>query len=121
MKNYIIKEINKDDAKYLVFGTSVESPLYNLEEIKKEIQCLNGERIIIDQLLQTGNGENRFIVLSYSNGDFDLNSIHISSNKNTCSCIKSFGCDFLRNHLSILEYSILLSEQKEAIINGYNI
>lgn len=121
MKNYIIKEINKDDAKYLVFGTSVESPLYYLEEIKQEIQCFNGERIIIDQLLQTGNGENRFIVLSYTNGDFDLNSIHISSNKNTCSCIKSFGCDFLRNHLSILEYSILLSEQKEAIINGYNI
>ena len=49
---YYMRELVKEYAKYLVFGTTVESPLFQLFEIQNSINILNGEKIIFDQLLQ---------------------------------------------------------------------
>ena len=35
-KNFIIKQIDKSLAKYLVFGTTAESPLFQLIEIQND-------------------------------------------------------------------------------------
>ena len=35
--------------------------------------------------------------------------------------VKALGCNFLRENSLILKYSILLSDQKEHILNGGNI
>lgn len=121
MQDFIIKQINKEYAKYLVFGTTVESPLFQLVDIQNSINISNGEKIIFDQLLQTGNADNRFLAMTFYNGSFDYRSAQNIDGKSIENDVKAFGCNFLRKNSLILKYSILLSDQKEFILNGGNI
>ena len=121
MKEYIIKQIDKKFAKYVVFGITVDSPLFQLTNIQKCISLTDGDNVVFDQLLQTGNTENRFLIMSFLNGEFNLNSAQNIEAQRIDIDIKSFGCNFLRNNKEVLRYSILLSEQKDAILNGRNI
>lgn len=121
MQDFIIRQINKEYAKYLVFGTTVESPLFQLFEIQNSINILNGEKIIFDQLLQTGNADNRFLIMTFYEGNFDYSSAQNIDVQNIENDVKAFGCNFLRENSLVLKYSILLSDQKEYILNGGNI
>ena len=121
MKNFIIKQIDKTYAKYLIFGTTVDSPLFQLFDICKDITISDGDCVIFDQLLQTGNAANRFLTLSFSNGEFDFGSAKNIDLNIVDSEIKTFACDFLRENIHVLKYSILLSEQKDVILSGRNI
>ena len=121
MQDFIIRQINKEYAKYLVFGTTVESPLFQLFEIQNSINILNGEKIIFDQLLQTGNADNRFLIMTFYEGNFDYSSAQNIDAENIENDVKALGCNFLRENSLILKYSILLSDQKEHILNGGNI
>lgn len=118
MNNFIIKQIDKDYAKYLVFGTTVDSPLFQLTEIKKAINIMNGDKIIFDQLLQTGNIESRFLIMTFANNNFDYESAKNVDTKIIDIDTRAFGCTYLRNNRLLLKYSILLSDQKEMILNG---
>lgn len=118
MDAFIIKQIDKKYAKYLIFGTTVESPLFQLQEIKKAINIMNGDKIIFDQLLQTGNADNRFLIMSFLNDNFDYGTAKNIDTKTIDIDIRSFGCSYLRSNTLLLKYSILLSEQKEIILNG---
>ncbi len=121
MKSFIIKQIDKDYAKYLIFGITVESPLFQLFEICEDITISDGDSVIFDQLLQTGNAANRFLTLSFSNGEFDFGSAKNIDLNIVDAEVKTFACNFLRENIDILKYSILLSEQKDAILSGRNI
>ena len=121
MKEFIIKQIDKSLAKYLVFGTTSESPLFQLLEIQDAIEISNGDRIIFDQLLQTGDANNRFIVMTFGDGSFDYSSAENIDGKVIDAEIRAFGCNFLRSNTLALKYSILMSHQKEFILNGGNI
>ena len=121
MQDFIIRQINKEYAKYLVFGTTVESPLFQLFEIQNRINILNGEKIIFDQLLQTGTADNRFLIMTFYEGNFDYSSAQNIDAKNIENDVKALSCNFLRENSLILKYSILLSDQKEHILNGGNI
>lgn len=118
MGDFIIKQINKDYAKYLVFGTSVDSPLFQLIEIKNTIEVIDGDKIIFDQLLQTGNADNRFLVMTFINRNFDYSSAKNINYNIIDEEVKAFACDYLRKNVMTLKYSVLLSEQKEIILNG---
>jgi len=121
MQDFIIKKINKEYAKYWVFGTTVDSPLFQLLEIQNSVDISNGEKIIFDQLLQTGNTDNRFLVMTFLDETFDYSSAQNIDSKSVGNDVKAFACDFLRENPLILKYSILLSDQKDDIINGGNI
>lgn len=121
MQDFLIRQINKEYAKYLVLGTTVESPLFQLLEIQNSVEISNGEKVIFDQLLQTGNADNRFLVMTFHDGAFDYSSAQHIDAQSVGNDVKSFVCDFLRNNSLILKYSILLSAQKEDILNGGNI
>ena len=121
MQDFIIRQIDKKYAKYLIFGTTVESPLFQLVDIQNSINISNGEKIIFDQLLQTGNADNRFLTMTFYNGSFDYSSAQNINGKNIEDDVKAFACNFLRENPLILKYSILLSDQKEIILNGGNI
>lgn len=119
MNNCVIEKIDKDYAGFLVFGTSVESPLFDLLEIQ---ECLNLQEkevfVLFDQLLQTGNSENRYLKMKIVNGCFDYESaINVDAGLIEDD-IKAYVCDYLRRNEIILKHSILLSDQKESILRG---
>lgn len=118
MENYIIKKIGLHNFEYLVFGTSVESPLLNIQEIADYIKETKDVKVLFDQLLQTGNSENRFLLINFKNGVFDFNSASCISSKDISASIKKKICVFLKQNPKILEYSILLNEQKKIIEEG---
>lgn len=121
MNNYIIEKINNDLAEYLIFGITVDSPLFELNDIIDNNSFSNGDRIIFDQLLQTGNANNRFLVMTFRNGVFDYGTaVNIDINL-VSDDIKKYISSFLRKNEKILKYSILPSREKAGILRGGNI
>lgn len=118
MGNYIIKRIDFENIKYLVVGTSVESPLFYMSEIEKDINDIKEVNVLFDQLLQTGNSDNRFLLIKLKNGLFELNSAKSVSSEDMKNNIKIEISEFLRNNPKVLNYSILSSEQKKFIEEG---
>ena len=118
MEEFITLKINKNYAKYLLFGISSESPLFALDEIKFKIPLSNGDIVLFDQLLQTGNTENRFLVLTYQDNNFNFATAKNIDPTIIDNEIRLKVADFLRHNNQILKYSILLSSQKELILSG---
>lgn len=121
MNNYIIEKLNNNLAEYLIFGITVDSPLFELNDIIVNNSFSNGDRIIFDQLLQTGNTKNRFLVMTFYNGVFDYSSaINIDADL-VNDDIRNYISSFLRLNEKILKYSILPSSEKAGILKGGNI
>ena len=118
MENYVLKKLNSKIAQYLVFSTSVESPFFMLNEITKDIHESKDVVVIFDQLLQTGDSDNRFMSITFKNNAFDLNSANKIDSKTVNNVIREEIANFLRENPTILKYSILLSNQKEQIEKG---
>ena len=119
MKNYIIKKIDNHTADFLVFGTSAESPLFELLEIQEDISSSKKEAVVLfDQLLQTGKSENRFMIMKLVGGCFDYESAKNVDLKTIDDSIKAFICNYLRDNTGILKHCILLSDQKNTILSG---
>ena len=116
--DFVIRRIDKEYAKYLVFGVSAESPLFSLKEVIDSIEAHDDDVVIFDQLLQTGNKENRFMAINIKEHNFDLRTIRHIDNANIDNSVKGEVAHFLRENEIILRHSILLTEQKKTIING---
>lgn len=116
--DYIIREIKKEYAKFLVFGISAESPLFLLQQIKEQLNPNKGDVIVFDQLLQTGDAENRFLSITFGDTDFDLSTATHTENAVIDVETRSIIADYLRKNTLLLKYSILLSQQKEIILQG---
>lgn len=121
MNNYIVEKINNKLAEYLIFGITVDSPLFELNDIIVENTFSNGDRIIFDQLLQTGNSKNRFLIMTFSNGVFDYSSAVNIDVDSVNDDIRIYISNFLRANEKILKYSILPSSEKAGILKGGNI
>lgn len=121
MDGVIIKKLKCNFAQYLVFSISSDSPMFYLEEIKEQMILSEGDVVIFDQLLQTGNSDNRFLAMTFSNGVFDFSSIHHLDKDNVAIEVKNEVSNYLRNNTLLLKYSILLGKQKEIILNGGSI
>lgn len=121
MEDIIINKLDNFKIKYVIFSISVNSPLFFLDEITKNIHLENNQVVLFDQLLQTGDSANRFLILKFVNGMFDLSSIRHIDKKQLDKKIYRFISDFLRKKQQLLHYSILLEEQKKFILNGGNI
>ena len=121
MKDIIINKSNNPKIKYVIFSISTDSPLFLRDEINKNIYLENGQSVLFDQLLQTGDSSNRFLSLKFVNGTFDLSSIQHIDKKKIDETLYKFISDFLRNEQRLLHYSILLEEQKNFILSGGNI
>lgn len=119
--DFITREINKEYAKFLVFGTSADSPLFLLHEIKDKIRLSKGDIVVFDQLLQTGDVDNRFLMVKFGDKDFDLSTASHLEKESVDNETKEIVADFLRNNLLVLRYSILPEQQKEIILNGGNV
>ena len=121
MKDIIINKSNNPKIKYVIFSISTDSPLFLLDEINENVKLKNGQIVLFDQLLQTGDSDNRFLSLQFVNDKFDLSSIKHVDKKQIDETLYKFISDFLRNEQLLLRYSILLEEQKNFILRGGNI
>jgi hypothetical protein len=71
MDNFQLYDNVENEDNLLVVMKTYEAPLQFLKEIGDELKSRNYEgKIIIDQLLHSGNTEERFIICSFSNNSF---------------------------------------------------
>ena len=70
----------------------------------------NEERILIDQLLITGNGSNRFMSCIFSNGRLDFKTAQIVT---PSEFFRKETVEWLHDNYSYVENSILTEEQRQ--------
>lgn len=70
------------------------------------------EKILIDQLLITGNGNNRFMSFFFSHGRFDIKTAQVV---NPAEYYRKETVEWLHNNYHYVEHSILTTEQRQKI------
>jgi len=113
MHEYIILQTNVPEYDRFVICLSCESLFSYIEKIEEELS-LDGkdERILIDQLFLTGNGANRFLSCEFSKGKMDFEK---AKNIAPEQCFRKETINWLHDHYSYVENSILTEEQKQKI------
>ena len=118
MNEYIILKANVEGYDRLVLCLSFESLLSYINKIEDALSLdKKEERILIDQLLITGNGTNRFMSCEFSNGKIDFKTAQIV---NPDEYYRKETVDWLHDNYSYVENSILTDEQRQKIKNGLN-
>ncbi len=116
-KFFKIYNLNADLYNCMVICLTYESIFSYIDALQKAISDsgVKDGTVLIDQLLISGNGKNRFLTIKYSNGSFDYTSA-----KNTEANIKYHQITSyeLKNDESLLENSILSNNQISLIKKG---
>lgn len=116
MDEYAIIETNVEDYSRMVLCLSSESLLTYIDKIEQTLAKDNLDgKVLIDQLLITGNGSNRFMDVSFSHGKFDLKTAQAV---NPPEYYRKETAEWLHNNYRYAEYSILAEEQKQKITNN---
>ncbi len=112
-KEYHIREAHTDNYDVFIVCLSFESILNYLEKISQEelIQKTKGN-LLIDQLLTTGNGKNRFLLCEYDHGKILLDT---AKNIIPEESYKEKTVKLLKKEEEILYNSILTDSEKEKI------
>lgn len=113
MSEYIIFNTNVDGYDRYVLCLSFESLLSYIRKI--EIVLAEGkreEKILIDQLLITGNGTNRFMSCIFSDGRLDFRTAQIVI---PSEFFRKETVEWLHDNYSYVENSILTEEQRQKI------
>ncbi len=120
MNNYNINFLKCSDYSALVILCNSDSPLQYLEDIATDLRdnLIEGN-ILIDQILHSGNNEERFIECKFDQGMFTRNSFKFVRIPKDSEFRKK-TCNFL-SETSLIEYSILSSIQKKMINKGISI
>ena len=121
MKKYFkIFCLNADHYDCMVLCLSYESIFSYMDSLQKEISRsgISDGMILIDQLLISGNGNNRFLSMKFSNGTFDYTSAKNMDVEKKYHQITSIE---LKNNDKILENSILSDHQISLIKKGCTI
>lgn len=116
MDQYLIEKINLCGYNRFILCLSVESIVDTLYEIESSPKIVNHSgQILIDMLFLTGNGYNRFISCSFTNGKLDLTKARVV---NPDQSFRNMTCKFLHDHFEYVRNSILTAHQRECIKNG---
>lgn len=113
MNKYTILKTNAEDYSSLVVCLSSESLSTYITKIEQTLAKDNTDKkILIDQLLITGNGNNRFISLSFSRGKFDMKTARVV---NPVEYYRQKTVKWLHNNYHYVEHSILTTKQRQKI------
>ena len=122
MENFDVMSIDLEDYKCIIFSTSFETPLTYLDDInEKLIKCdLDGCKVVFDMLTHIGNNSDRFIEVNFDGKSLDVNTFrHIKISKK--HGLRKASSNYFKNHLNILDDSILTSFQKKMLQKGISI
>ena len=116
MKEYTMRRLLGKEYDSFLLCLTFDSILSYLANIENEpIISTSKGTLLVDQLLVTGDGKNRFIVCSFDHGRIDLNS---TQNIFPSDCYKKISIDLLQENFALLQNSILTDKQKESIRKG---
>ena len=116
MGEYVVKKVNINNYHRFLLCLTFESVIKYLDSIESspQITGYSGD-ILIDQLLVTGNGENRFISCKITQGKLDCSSAHsVQPDKQ----FREMTSKWLNKHYSYVEHSILTEHQRHCIKSG---
>ena len=119
MKEYTLSTSCCKDYDGFLLCLSFESILNYLDSIKTEplVKSSKGT-LLIDQLLVSGNGRNRFFSCLFDHGEINLSTAQIVS---PTDYYRKLATQLLQENFARLKYSILTNEQKENIRNGFSL
>ena len=113
MKEYIVCSVEDKDFDNFLLCLSFESIVNYIESIEKDFSIANKSgRMLIDQLLVTGNECNRFISCDYNHGKLNLNSI---KNVEPDVMYRKKTMQLLKMNYECVKHSILTEHQKNCI------
>lgn len=116
MKEYTLSALCGKDYDGFLLCLSFESVLNYLDSIETEPLILNGKGVLlIDQLLVSGNGQNRFFSCLFDHGEIDLSTAQTVF---PAVYYRELAVKMLQKDIPRLEYSILTNRQKECIGKG---
>jgi hypothetical protein len=116
MAKYILYKLNNDQYDYLLLCLTYESILYYLDQLENDqlLRNMSG-KLLVDQLLVTGNGRNRFITC-----DFKDSEIILATSKSVVpdNKYKNLSIRLLQQNYELLKYSILSDHQRDLVMEG---
>lgn len=116
MRDYIIKEIEKDGYSRFLLLLSTESIFDYLDSIENSPNMINATgKVLIDQLFITGVNSNRFISCELQNGRLDLKTACV-----VCPTedLRKETIDWLQDNYEYVENSILTESQRQKVKDG---
>ncbi|MBQ6160038.1 MAG: type II toxin-antitoxin system RnlB family antitoxin [Oscillospiraceae bacterium] len=119
MSSYFIKELKTEGYDSFLLWLSSESLIDNIHSIEQSPNISNASgKMLIDQLLLTGNGDNRFISCDYHNGKLDLRSVSVAF---PTDFFRKETMKWLHDHYDYLSCSILTETLQQKIRDGVDI
>ena len=116
MKDYVLHKLDRNLYRALLLCLSYENIYTYYEEIQKEPLIMDSKgKIILDQLLVTGNGENRFVAIPYEFGVIDFTK---AENIKVDIGIRQLSVELLNASISSLQNTILTESQREMVQNN---
>ena len=118
MNNFEILKIDDEKYNILVVMKTYEAPFLYLMELATVLKKLEYIGVVlIDELIHSGNNNDRFIKGYFDGDNFDKNSfsIELIDRRND---IRKYSCGLLRNNPDIIDYSTLNKTQKILINKG---
>ena len=113
MNEYKIIKTNAGGYGRLVLCLSFETLLYYINRIEKALSDITKDAIIlIDQLMITGDGPNRFMSCEFSNGRLDYKTAQIVA---PTESFRKEIVEFLHNNYCYVKNSILTDAQRQKI------
>ena len=114
MGSYLLHQLNDAQYDYLVLCLTYESILNYLDQLESDLQNKRG-KLLVDQLLVTGNGRNRFIACDFRDGEIILST---AKNIKPDNIYKELTTKLLQQNSKMLKCSILSDHQRELILEG---
>lgn len=120
MNKFYVKElIPNSNFNALLLLANSDAPLTPIGEIEKAVLKLGNGRILIDQILHSGNTDERFISLDIVGGKVNPSTIHFYFVPKG-NDIRDVSRKILRDY-NLIEFSILSSIQKRMLEKGISI
>ncbi len=118
MNNFDIVSLDDENLKILIVMKTCDSPFDFANELQEQLKTIGFSGLfVIDELLHSGNNEERFISGFFDGDSFD-NSKFKFENIAKKSVIRSYICDYLKSDLDVLNYSVLTDKQQKLISHG---
>ncbi len=113
MKDYVLVELDEKMYGVFLLCLSHENIFSFCDEVQQEAIIQNGKgNILLDQLLVTGNGSNRFVIIPYDYGKIDFSK---ARNTSVNKKIRELSVELLGMNTDSLKNTILTDIQQEMI------
>lgn len=113
VKGYISLKVSYGSAKIVKVCLSFDSLLSYLGSIESSLKAVSDSgKVLIDQLLITGNNDNRFLSCDFSHGKLDFTTARIV---NPANFFREETVDLLHDNYGYVENSILTDSQRQKV------